>query len=120
VCHQPRGRTELAVEPGSELVLEGLATGTLTIGNECVSLEAAGLEFLLVWPADRAEWDPVTRTIRYQTQSGATVSLSDGAAIAVTGGSPPGDEWVNAIDWIQPPARTCARDQGWWAHDIDI
>lgn len=84
-----------------------LGGGVLRVTDECVTLE--GRDALLVWPADRTDWDPAARTITFEDSRGETLTLDDGDAVLLSGSATSaveGDAHTEP-DWINPPAESC-------------
>ncbi len=101
-----------------------LIQGTLRITNECVLLDERGDEVLLVWPGDRASWDPDTRTIAFQAGDGV-VTLADGDEVTFGGGGSSADEgglrsedWVATVPWVSEPDPACLRDIRWFIGEL--
>lgn len=107
--------------------MDALTTGVLRITEGCVTLETAGGDSeLLVWPADRAEWDPATRTIRFTNppfgpqftlRDGQPVSLGGGGDSAAEGGVAAA-EWVASIDWVAAPDLSCPMEIRWFVSSV--
>lgn len=107
--------------------MDALTTGVLRITERCVLLETAGGESeLLVWPADRTQWDEATRTIRYTNppfgpeftlRDGQPVSLGGGGDATGEGGVSPA-EWIASIDWVSAPDRSCPMDIRWYVSSV--
>lgn len=112
----------LAVLSGPASGDEALIAGSLQIGKDCVTLEEAGGErVLLVWPSDDTTWNPESRVIEY-TDGDRTVELSDGEEVAFGGGGDsvaegglPASEWVGSVDgWTSEPDRSCPAGVRWF------
>lgn len=121
----PRGSSSidwgpLAVIPPQAGMDLARTEGTLRITNECVFLDARGGPVLLMWPADRVRWDPLTGAIVFLNVDGATVSVGDGSAVALGGGGDSNEEsgtttaeWLAKTLWVARPAATCPLEVRW-------
>lgn len=112
----------LAVLNGPPSGDDASTAGTLRIGEECVTLEAAGGEVtLLVWPTEGTTWKPDPSIIEY-SDGQETVELSDGDDVTFGGGGDSVDEgglsqgeWVDSIEgWASEPDRSCPADVRWF------
>lgn len=110
----------LAVVPPPEGQDEALIHGTLHVTDECVLLEEQGDDVLLVWPADRATWNPNARTVTFENPKGGTVTIEGGDELRIGGGGSSADEggvsneeYVSRRDWVSPPEPSCVTDTRW-------
>lgn len=112
----------LAVLNGPPSGDEALIAGSLQIGDDCVTLEEAGGEMvLLVWPSDGTTWNPESRVIEY-SDGDRTVELSHGEEVAFGGGGDSVDEgglsaseWIGSVDgWVSEPDRSCPASVRWF------
>jgi hypothetical protein len=105
---------------------EALAVGTLHISSDCVVLEEAGNQMtVLVWPADRTNWDAATRNITFVNLDGQRVTLADGDRVTFVGGGDSteesglsGEAWRNGMEWIAPPADGCPLESRWSVGEV--
>ena len=95
--------------------LQALATGTLEIGDSCVTLRLRDAVWLLVWPSERTWWVPATQSIRFRNTDDSFAEVSAGQQVMVTGGGDPG----GSIGWIAAPVGQCATHNRWWVVDVE-
>ncbi len=75
---------------------------------------------LLYWPADRAAWDPATRTITFTNFDSTIVTVASGDQVVLGGSGDNGSEsgtsgqgWVTRTTWVAPPGASCPLDSRW-------
>jgi hypothetical protein len=98
----------LAVER-TDLGMEGLAHGTLTIEGPCTRVVAGRDRFVLVWPEQRTRWDAVTAEIVFTSRDGVAKRMRSGAEVALGGGAindTDGPAYTQ-VDWVVRPAPQC-------------
>ena len=115
----------LAVVPpsaGSDLAL---IQGVLGVDDTCVLLDERGDDVLLVWPADRIAWDPVSRAVAFERTDGTVVTLADGESVTMSGGGSSveeggleAEEWLVSIGWVSEPAAACVTGTRWFVGDV--
>ncbi len=111
----------LAVVPPRFAEPAALFGGTVRIDDECVYVEdVRGNLTLLVWPADKTEWDSKQAAIRFRNRDGSGVVLRNGDEASFTGGGSSvdegggsGGEWIQRIPWMARPAASCQLDSRW-------
>jgi hypothetical protein len=91
------------------------------VTEDCVTVGTSRGAVLLLWPRDRASWDPSSRTITFRNVDGALVTAGTGMHVVVGGGGGGADEagadpvaWVARMRWVVEPSRNCPLD-AWWA-----
>lgn len=103
----------LAVNQSGNAVPDFTVFGTLRIGEDCATFEEHE-NALLIWPSERVDWNPDTRTITLQNEEGKPVILQDGDAAHFVGleKRPPESDVkdIDQLDWINPPKPTCESD----------
>lgn len=111
----------LAVVPPQDGADTARTEGTLRITDTCVFLDGPGGSSLLVWPADRTNWNAQTRTIAFSNFDGSTVSAGDGTAVVLGGSGDSMDEsgttteaWLARTPWVTRPADSCPLESRWW------
>ncbi len=116
----------LAVLSGPPSGDEALIAGSLQIAENCVTLEVATDEtVLLVWPSEGTTWNSESRVIEY-SDGGRTVELSHGEDVAFGGGgdsveegglSP--SEWVDSVHgWASEPDPSCPAEVRWFVGEL--
>jgi hypothetical protein len=99
------------VVPMRETTMEQLfavTSGRLVVDGRCLLVGT----YLVVWPANRTEWDPVTGTIR---SGGIEARVGDRVAVGGgDGGGPLLPPAVEAIPWRRAPASECLRHEVWF------
>jgi hypothetical protein len=105
----------LAVAEPVDGIGEALATGMLRINDDCVLIElGAGATALLVWPADRTEWNSTESAVTLRNLDGSQVTLGDGDRVALGGGGDSVQEGLGDVEWVAPPAAACQFDARWF------
>ena len=110
----------LAVVPPQDGADSARTEGTLRITNTCVFLETPREVALLFWPSDRTRWRAEPRTISFTNFDGRIVTVRDGDHVVLGGGGDSqaesgvsGEEWLQRMEWVAPPSRSCSLDQRW-------
>lgn len=110
----------LAVIPPQDGADQARTEGTLHITETCVTLERAGEVQLLFWPADRTTWDAEVRAITFENFDGTVVTVADGDSVVLGGSGDSelesgrsGEEWVDSMEWVAPPAGSCPLETRW-------
>jgi hypothetical protein len=98
----------LAVER-TDLGMEGLAHGTLTIEGACTWVVAGRDRFILVWPEERTRWDAVTAEIVFTSRDGVAKRIRNGMEVALGGGAINDTDGAayTQVDWVARPAARC-------------
>jgi hypothetical protein len=111
----------LAVVPPQDGADTARTEGILRITEACVFLDTAGGPVVLVWPADRTEWDAEARTVGFTNFDGRRARVADGVPVVVggSGGSAQEDgvtvdAWLARTPWVARPAAACPLES-WWA-----
>mgnify|MGYP000411579780 CR=1 FL=1 len=109
----------LAVVEGG-IGMDAVIQGTITITDECVSLDEGGESVLLVWPSNRTQWNEGTATIQFTDPTIGPVSIEDGQFVRFGGGGTSVNEgglaaqdWLDSITWIAEPTLSCVTDTRW-------
>lgn len=104
---------------------QALANGTLRVTADCVTVETSEENTLLVWPADRTQWDSDRRNVLFRTSSNDWVRLKSGDRVIVGGSGSSatetgitGDEWLARMDWISEPAKSCPMNTRWSVAEV--
>ncbi len=100
--------------------MDALIQGTIEITEDCVLLNEQGRQVLLVWPADRTQWDAGSATIRFDNPDGGLATITDGQAVRLGGGGTSVDEgglgaaeWLESINWVAEPPLSCVAGIRW-------
>jgi hypothetical protein len=116
--HQQQwGPLAVVDEPASGGGSAGLGPGTLTIGEECVTLYVKDVDrhITLVWRRADVMWDQNSREITYVRSGDERVRLANGATILV-GGVEPTNRFAA---WLVRPAASCP-EALFAVHDLTI
>lgn len=101
--------------------------GTLVITEECTFFDVAGagIRQLLVWPAERTQWNAADRSITFTNIGGGDVQIRDSDYLVLGGGGSSraeggedGETWAASIDWVHPPAAECLTDERWTVSNV--
>lgn len=100
-------------------------SGTLRITESCVYAESPGERMVLVWHAERTDWDGNARTITLRNHDGTVVVLRDGDGVRGSGGGSSFDEgggtaeaWLASVAWVSAPRPDCPMDARWFVNDL--
>lgn len=104
-----------------------LTQGVLRITDDCVFVDRSSGRVLLLWPADRTEWDGEARSITFDNVasqgdpgSGKAVTVADGARVSLGGSGgtieegQTTEEWAASRSWVVAPDPSC-RFERWWS-----
>lgn len=115
----------LAVVPGEDSADTARTEGVMRITDTCTFLAERGGPVLLLWPADRASWDAVGRTITFENFDGTTVTVRDEDIVALGGGGGSSSEsgvsvdvWLAQTHWVAQPPASCPLDPYWRVGDV--
>jgi hypothetical protein len=93
--------------------------------DDCVYLvDAAGVEWTLVWPSTRVSWDAVETSVKFGLETGAVARLSDGDEFTAVGtgrtapSGAPSDWLLTGVTWAAPPAAACPDGARWFVGDV--
>ena len=110
----------LAVVPPQSGADTGRTEGKLRITDMCVFLETPREVTLLFWSSDRTTWRAEPRTISFTNFDGRIVVVRDGDHVVLGGGGDSqaesgvsGEQWLQRMEWVVPPSRSCSLDQRW-------
>lgn len=115
----------LAVMPTPETGMDELLSGTLAVGDKCVTIRTGvdGEEYLLAWPEHAMTWDSESQTIHF-TADRRTSLLADGDEVELRGGgrtdrsSSKGDSGESdSFEWVSEPDPSCPR-KTWWVAGV--
>lgn len=106
--------------------MEAAIRGTLSITSECVLLETAGQEILLVFREGQVSWDAEALELQFEGEKG-TVTLADGAGATFGGGGSSASEdgastadYVAQREWVNRPDERCWRDARFEVHSAEV
>jgi hypothetical protein len=106
--------------------MEAAVRGTLSITSECVLLETAGQEILLLFRDGQVYWDAEALELQFEGEKG-TVTLADGAGVTFGGGGSSASEdgastadYVAQREWVNRPDEGCWRDARFEVHSAEV
>ncbi len=118
-----QGPLALAIGENGDLAL---TTGTLEITGTCVFLLniREGTRTLVVWPAARTSWDPLTRTIIFRSRNEQVHRLASGQRVSLGGsgggadGGEPAAQGLGRLVWQVAPLPECVQPDYWVVGDV--
>ncbi|HEX5827656.1 MAG TPA: hypothetical protein VFY23_09060 [Candidatus Limnocylindrales bacterium] len=104
----------------TDLGMEALSHGTLTIDGACTWLVAGRDRWLLVWPEDRTRWDAVTGEVVFTHRDGVVKRVRHGQEVAFGGGAINDIDGIayTGVDWVLRPAPGCDTPTRWHVSSV--